>query len=417
MTNDASAPTPGLAATVAHAAGTTQRPVLFQWEVSSRFGWGIYGLNLMLAWARDPEVVALTSCELRPNQLDLSDAQRAVLNPLFERSRALQAALSHRAGRVVQVATPVLAALGNHLQHGRSAHDTQLSGRPTVAIPFIEDTHVPEGARAAAKERYALWVAGSDWNARLLDGLGLGPVATVMQGVDTALFRPGPRSGRFQGRFVVFSGGKLEHRKGQDLVLLAFRAFAQRHDDAVLLTAWHSPWPKIARGVEVNSRIAPVVFDARGRVDVAAWAGANSIPPGQVSDVGSLPNWRMAAVLREADVAIFPNRAEGGTNLVAMECLACGVPAIVAANTGQVDLLASEGCLPLRRQAPVEVSGLGTAGWGESDVEEIVEALETLYRDREAARTMGARGAAFMARHDWANQMALLKESIRPYWS
>ena len=106
-----------------------------------------------------------------------------------------------------------------------------------------------------------------------------------------------------------------------------------------------------------------------------------------------------------------------GTNLVAMECLACGVPAIVAANTGQVDLLASEGCLPLRRQAPVEVSGLGTAGWGESDVEEIVEALETLYRDREAARTMGARGAAFMARHDWANQMALLKESIRPYWS
>ena len=36
------------------------------------------------------------------------------------------------------------------------------------------------------------------------------------------------------------------------------------------------------------------------------------------------------------------------------------------------------------------MSGLGTAGWGESDVEEIVEALETLYRDREAARTMGA---------------------------
>jgi hypothetical protein len=39
---------------------------------------------------------------------------------------------------------------------------------------------------------------------------------------------------------VVFSGGKLEHRKGQDLVIRAFVRFVQRHPDAVLVTAWGS---------------------------------------------------------------------------------------------------------------------------------------------------------------------------------
>jgi hypothetical protein len=40
----------------------------------------------------------------------------------------------------------------------------------------------------------------------------------------------------------VFTGGKIEFRKAQHLVLMAFREFAARHDDAVLVAAWHSPW-------------------------------------------------------------------------------------------------------------------------------------------------------------------------------
>jgi glycosyltransferase involved in cell wall biosynthesis len=407
MTNSAPAP----------AGGAARRAILFQWEVSSLFGWGVYGINLMLSWARDPEVVALTSCPFRPADIMLGEEQMRVLAPLLERSRAFHATLKPEAGKSVSVSTLVLQAIGNELQSARSAHNIVLTGRPSIAVPFIEDTRMPEAAREDARRRYALWIAGSNWNARLFEGQGFGPVTTVMQGVDTVLFRPGPRTGRFGERFVVFSGGKLEHRKGQDLVLLAFRAFAARHPEALLLTAWHCPWAHIARTVEQNPQIAPVVFDAGKRVDVPAWAAANGVPANQFADVGAVPNWRMADVLREADVAVFPNRAEGGTNLVAMECMACGVPAIVAANTGQLDLVDSGACYPLRRQGPVgSRDGRGTEGWGESDVDEIVEALETVWRDRAAARAMGERGAAFMHAHSWATQMALLKETIRPYW-
>jgi glycosyltransferase involved in cell wall biosynthesis len=47
----------------------------------------------------------------------------------------------------------------------------------------------------------------------------------------------------------------------------------------------------------------------------------------------------MPSVLQEMNVAVFPNRAEGGTNLVAMECMACGLPVILSGNTGHLDLI------------------------------------------------------------------------------
>ena len=142
-------------------------------------------------------------------------------------------------------------------------------------------------------------------------------------------FHPAPKQGLFADRFVVFSGGKLERRKGQDLVVLAFRVFAQRHPEALLVTAWSSPWSQVARTLEKNAAVKPVSYRPDGQVGVLTWVQANGIPRRQVVDLGPVPNAEMARILREVDVALFPNRAEGGTNLVAMECMACGLPTIL----------------------------------------------------------------------------------------
>ena len=50
-------------------------------------------------------------------------------------------------------------------------------------------------------------------------------------------------------RFIVYSGGKLEHRKGQDIVVAAFREFVKTHPDAVLATTWHNQWPMTMAGM------------------------------------------------------------------------------------------------------------------------------------------------------------------------
>ena len=60
----------------------------------------------------------------------------------------------------------------------------------------------------------------------------------VHQGVDTALFNPEPVPRFLKRSFVIFSGGKLENRKGQDIVIAAFRLLLQKYPDALLIAAW-----------------------------------------------------------------------------------------------------------------------------------------------------------------------------------
>ena len=280
-----------------------------------------------------------------------------------------------------------------------------MQGAKTVGIIFLEDTSVsPEGLARAAS--YPVIIAGSSWSRTVLESQGVRGVHTVLQGIDPTRFHPAPRLGTLAGRFVVFSGGKLEYRKGQDLVVQAFRAFAQRHADALLVTAWSSPWPEYAVTVNRNPDIVPIGL-VDGGIDPAAWTHANGIPASQVLHLGPIPNADMPGILREVDVGLFPNRGESGTNLVAMEAMACGVPCILSMNTGHLDLI-GDGlrCLALGRQYALAESGCD--GGGTSDVDEMVEVLEAVYQQRDAAAEIGWRGATFMAGLSWPKQIATL---------
>jgi hypothetical protein len=84
--------------------------------------------------------------------------------------------------------------------------------------------------------------------------------------------------------------------------------------------------------------------------------------------------------------------------MVAMECLAAGVPTILSNNSGHRDLVAEIPCFPLMQQAPIGGSGL--IAWNESSVDEIVAALEECYDQREAALERGL-GAATVMRGSW----------------
>ena len=112
----------------------------------------------------------------------------------------------------------------------------------------------------------------------------------------------------------------------------------------------------------------------------------------------------MPATLRECALAIFPNRCEGGTNLVAMEALACGVPTYVADNTGQKDLVELLGCNALTNQQPVKSSPhmASVEDWGESDVDEVIAAMEFVYQNREAEKAKAVMRAEKLKAFDWA---------------
>jgi glycosyltransferase involved in cell wall biosynthesis len=151
--------------------------------------------------------------------------------------------------------------------------------------------------------------------------------------------------------------------------------------------------------------------DNRSRLAIEPWLEANGIPSEAVVDVGTVPNPMMGQILRTADVAVFPSRAEGGTNQMAKECLACGIPTILSANTGHLDLVRDDICYPLRHQKPVMPAD-NKKGWGESDVEEIVDRLEQIYSDRAIAQAVGYQASQTMRSWSWEKQAQHWKQFL-----
>jgi len=109
------------------------------------------------------------------------------------------------------------------------------------------------------------------------------------------------------------------------------------------------------------------------------------------------------------------SRCEACTNLPANEAMACGVPVILANNTGTRDLVDTDNCVPLSSPGPVAAErGWATDGWGETPVEEIVAALESLYADSQLRKRLAARGSAWILEHrrTWNDHAAQLKAHL-----
>ena len=384
--------------------------VVMDWPATSIHGWGVYGLNLALSWASDRGVALATTHEVKPNSVFIDPLRWRALMPFCARSSDLRGRLAKETPDPIALSAAFLSSLGNDLKSRPGPQNAPLGGTPSLGVVFFETENLgPEASKTTA--HHDCIVAGSNWNAEVLRSHGIPRVETVLQGIDPTLFHPAPRRGLFPNRFLVFSGGKLEPRKGQDNVMAAWRIFAAHHPDAMLVAAWDNMWPQIARGVNATGRTAPLPFTQDGKPDIDGWAAANGIKPEQFLNLGLVPNASMPTILREMDAAVFPNRCEGGTNLVAMETMACGVPTILSANSGHLDLLQDGSALALTDQRPIPTA----PGWRESNIDEIVAALEVLYTDRARAAALGAAGAKLLSQLTWTKTATEMKRIISAF--
>jgi glycosyltransferase involved in cell wall biosynthesis len=292
------------------------------------------------------------------------------------------------------------------------------SGQTNIGIIFIEHSRISPDGRERAK-RFSVFVAGSDWNARILSGHGIVDAFTWHQGIDLSRFHPAPRRRLFPDRFVIFSGGTLQLRKGQDAVVAAFRAFRERHSDALLVTAWVNPYPNYIRTLRFSKLLKGTIPSQAGAAaDLDSWLHREGLPAGSFINLPRHANSAAPAFVRQADVALFPNRAEGGTNLVAMEAMACGIPCILTNSTGHCDLVERFPCFPLGYRpfvAPTGMTPLGYEGWCEPSVDEIVASLEKVYFDRAGAEEVGLRAASLIEDWSWERQVPRLMEQLSKY--
>lgn len=265
-------------------------------------------------------------------ELPPGDLRQVLLYDRLARSRSFQAGML--AYQEYSVDGAVLVPLGNGFDRYPTIA-TKIKGSPLIACPVFEDVALAEKNAHKLRE-YDDVVVASSWNRAVLEQCGISS-HLCHEGIDPEIFNPGVRRKRDDGRFRVFSGGKAEYRKGHDLVIEAFKLFAKLHDDAVLVACWSSPFGGLASDLEKTSVGSPPGHHI-GRPNFHAWLQKNGLKPHQFEIVSPRPNWRMAEVYGSCDVALFPNRCEGGTNFVAMECMACGVPVILLDEFGQKDL-------------------------------------------------------------------------------
>ncbi|MEA2708353.1 MAG: hypothetical protein QOF78_954 [Phycisphaerales bacterium] len=280
-----------------------------------------------------------------------------------------------------------------------------LSGLPTLGYCFFEDTELRPQHIESGRRHFDRLATGSTWCSEILRRHGIENVATVLQGVDTAAFFPRPQARQFlRDKFVVFSGGKFEFRKGQDLVIRAFKALADRHADVMLVASWFNQWPFSFRSMSQSPhiRFAPSSQDAN--LATAEVLAQNGVDLNRVILIGPRQHHAMAQVYHNSDVGIFPNRAEGGTNLVLMEYMACGKPVIATASTGQADVIAPGHALVIDTAGEVLSSsdGESVARWPEPNLDQAIERLEWAYQNRDALTPLADRAASKMAAMPWS---------------
>jgi glycosyltransferase involved in cell wall biosynthesis len=387
------------------------RELGINWGVADNFGWGILGRNIAttLASIGDWRPILLRE----PGRLGLPPLDQILAQEFLRRSAAMRRSIAERsADSVVTLDFPVLHALGNGAAPAFASESPKLRGGRNAAVTFMENTFLTR-EQVRVLNDFDRVVGGSSWITGVLAEWGVEKVQTCLQGIDRTIFHPAPSRDASPGKFLIFSAGKFEFRKSQDAVVAAFRNFHQRHPDAALIAVWGNDWPR-TEGVgrfSLSRHIqGPPPLKTDTEIDWPAFAKREALPGDAFAIFNNVRHGDLGQLIRQCDVAIFPNRAEGGTNLAAMEAMACGIPTILSANTGHLDLIGPENCLALHRQGPValDIPDFHTDGWGEPDVEEMVETLEHAYQDRDAMAARGHAGAQSMEPLSWDHQVPAL---------
>jgi glycosyltransferase involved in cell wall biosynthesis len=267
---------------------------------------------------------------------------------------------------------------------------------------FENDVEALRHTRRAAHE-WDFIVAGSSWCEYQLRIGGVRQTATILQGIDPAKFYPTPPRPD-DGRFIVFSGGKFELRKGQDLVIAAMRVFMQRHADAFLVCSWVNQWPFSLATMANSTHISFTPTNDDCLTVLWRTLHENGIPSGRVCLLPLMDNAQMRQVYQQTDIGIFPNRCEGGNNMVMCEYMACGHPVIASDATGHADVITPDNAFSLTTYTPQvinDINGQPLAIWHEPSVDELIEFLETAYLDHDLCIRKGSEATVDMRRLTW----------------
>jgi glycosyltransferase involved in cell wall biosynthesis len=279
----------------------------------------------------------------------------------------------------------------------------KVKGTRNIGYTFFEGNILSPEDLQWADQYYDTIAVGSSWCETVLNEHGFNRTRTIVQGVDPSIFHPAGEKQRYADYFVIFSGGKFELRKGQDIAIRAVKILQDRYPDVLLVTSWYNHWPE-----SMNTMAASPYIKYQSPSDNYGSAmkqilALNGLDLQKVAILPPLQNDAMPQVYRDSDIGLFPNRCEGGTNLVMMEYMACGRPVVASYLTGHRDVLGPDyACLVKARNSfNIQHNGRIFAKWEDPDLDETLAHLDWAYHHREEIRSMGQRAALSMSSFTW----------------
>jgi len=388
--------------------------ILIDWPLTPYTGWGSYGIQLAQALIARNQIRVVVSCKAdrSPHCDPIWISQ---LDAIEEFSKQLIKQIIEEPNTVLKTNSKIaMCPIGNLVPPLRIYAEHQ------VGVAFFERSSVNEKFKQELK-KYSLIITGSKWNQKVLRNNGVNHSEMVHQGVDRSKFNSVPIPKLLNRPFVIFAGGKLEARKGQDIVIEAFKRFNKYCPNSILIACWGNIGNVGLNTISTSKYVteSPLNGDAKS---LFHWLIKNEITPGNIMVPEIVSNAHLPNIMKQADVAVFTSRCEGGTNLMAMETLACGIPTLISANTGHLDLIemgmdhliavGSDGVGKVPALITADYGGDEAAEWGETNPDELVECWLRLWKEKEAWREKGIIGAKYMNAMSWHKSMNELIELL-----
>jgi glycosyltransferase involved in cell wall biosynthesis len=288
----------------------------------------------------------------------------------------------------------------------------QARGEENYGYTFFENELTPASLENAKK--YNLVLAGSSWCRDRMLEKGIHNSGVLIQGIDPEKFYPITEE-KTTDDFVIFSGGKFELRKGQDLVLRAVKILQQKYPDIFLINSWYNKWPESAKLMTYSQHIQFEYQNQDWQDLMGQTYVLNGLDPARIKTLGLVANEKQREIYRQTDLGVFPNRCEGGTNLVLMEYMACGKPVIASNTSGHRDIVGSQNALLLDDLRDINITGPDgrlIARWQEPALDELVAQIEYAYHHREQIKTIGQRAGKDLKKFTWAHSARQLLDLI-----
>lgn len=255
-------------------------------------------------------------------------------------------------------------------------------GKYKIGFTMLEADSLPPEWVKQCNKMDEVWVP-SNFNKESFAKAGVRvPIYVMPLGIDIDHFNPEINAKRLSSKFSFLSVFEWSERKGQELLIRAFKEEFKNLDDVVLLLKVFNP--DIRNNIELELANLGVREDDES---VIILLGAD------------VPYYQLGSLYRGVDCFVLPTRGEGW-GMPIMEAMACRIP-VIATNWGaQRDFLNDKIAylLNVKKLVPAVTRSpyYKNLKWAEPDFEHLRYLLRYVYENREEAKRKAVKASDFI---------------------